>query len=41
MAYRIGDRVEDFTFLLPDGAPLSMRSFEGKPLVLIFLRHLA
>lgn len=41
MAYRIGDRVDDFTFEKPDGSPLSLRSFAGKPLVLIFLRHLA
>lgn len=41
MAPRLGDQIEDFTFLTPDGEPLPLRAFEGRPLVLIFLRHLA
>jgi len=35
-----GDPVRDFTFLRPDGTPLRLTEFAGKPLVLIFLRHL-
>jgi len=41
MTYRIGDPVDDFIFQRPDGSELRLRSFQGKPLVLIFLRHLA
>lgn len=37
----IGDPVGDFTFLKPDKTPLQLRDFLGKPLLLIFLRHLA
>ena len=37
----IGEPVGDFTFLRPDGTPLHLRDFLGKPVLLIFLRHLA
>ena len=41
MAIQIGEPVGDFTFLQADGTPIELRSFVGKPLLLIFLRHLA
>lgn len=41
MAIVLGEPVGDFTFLQPDGTPTELRTFRGKPLVLIFLRHLA
>ncbi|MFO0967915.1 MAG: hypothetical protein U0793_20335 [Gemmataceae bacterium] len=41
MPLQPGDLVDDFTFLEPDGAPLALRSFQGQPLIVIFLRHLA
>jgi len=37
----LGDRVPDLTFLRPDGSPAPLRDFLGKPLLVIFLRHLA
>jgi peroxiredoxin len=37
----LGETVGDFTFLQPDGAPRQLQAFRGKPLLLIFLRHLA
>ena len=37
----LGDRVADLTFQRPDGSPVALRDFLGKPLLLIFLRHLA
>lgn len=41
MALRIGDRVTDLTFVQPDGRALSLGAFAGRPLLLVFLRHLA
>ena len=41
MPLALGEPVGDFTFLNPDGTPIELRSFLGKPLLLIFLRHLA
>ncbi len=41
MALRVGDPVPDFTFLRPDGTPLRLAEIEARPLLLIFLRHLA
>jgi peroxiredoxin len=41
MTLRIGDRVDDFTFQRPDGSAVALSAFDGKALVLIFLRHLA
>lgn len=39
--FNIGDDVSDAAFLRPDGAPVTLRDFAGRPLLLIFLRHLA
>jgi hypothetical protein len=41
VAVRVGDRVEDLTFVRPDGAAVALAAFAGRPLLLIFLRHLA
>jgi peroxiredoxin len=41
MALKIGDAVPDFTFLRPDGSPLRLNEVATRPLLLIFLRHLA
>ncbi len=41
MALKIGDVVPDFTFLRPDGSPLCLAEVTARPLLLIFLRHLA
>lgn len=41
MAVAIGERVEDVTFVQPDGRPVPLASFLGRPLLLVFLRHLA
>jgi hypothetical protein len=38
---RIGDRVADLTFVQPDGSVITLATFVGRPLLLIFLRHLA
>jgi peroxiredoxin len=38
---RIGDVVDDFTFLRADGSSVTLSAFADKVLVLIFLRHLA
>ena len=40
MALQPGDPVGDLTFLRPDGSPVGLSAFAGKPLVLIFVRHL-
>lgn len=37
----IGDVVENYSFLRPDGTPVDLASFQGRPLLLLFLRHLA
>lgn len=31
----------DLTFVGPDGAAVRLRDFAGRPLLLLFLRHLA
>jgi peroxiredoxin len=36
----LGETVPDFTFVRARGASVALSSFCGKPLVLIFLRHL-
>lgn len=36
-----GDTVGDLSFLQADGSPVSLASCRGRPLLLIFLRHLA
>lgn len=41
MPIALGEPVGDLTFLQPDGTPVELRAFLGKPLLLIFLRHLA
>jgi peroxiredoxin len=41
MAIHISEAVGDFTLLQADGTPIELRAFLGKPLLLIFLRHLA
>ncbi len=41
MALRLGDAVPDFTFLRPDGTPLRLAEIAARPLLLVFLRHLA
>jgi peroxiredoxin len=40
MALDLGDSPADFPFLRPDGAAITLSAFLGRPLVLIFLRHL-
>lgn len=37
---RLGDLVDDFTFVRADGRSFLLSAFAGNPLVLIFLRHL-
>jgi hypothetical protein len=41
MAVRPGEAVGDLTFLRADGTPVALSAFRGRPLLLIFLRHLA
>jgi hypothetical protein len=36
-----GEAAGDLSFLQPDGTPVRLAHFLGKPLLLIFLRHLA
>jgi hypothetical protein len=37
----IGDRAGDLELKRPDGSPVTLAAFAGRPLLLIFLRHLA
>ena len=41
MTLQLGDRVNDLTFLRPDGSSVALSAFVGRPLLLVFLRHLA
>lgn len=41
MALKLGDPAPDCTFYRSDGSTARLSDFQGKPLVLIFLRHLA
>jgi hypothetical protein len=41
VSLRIGDWLVDLTFVQPDGSAITLATFAGKPLLLIFLRHLA
>jgi peroxiredoxin len=41
VALRTGDRTEDLTFVQPDGSSIRLAAFAGRPLLLVFLRHLA
>ena len=40
-SYRTGETVADLTFQTPDNNTRSLSEFRGRPLLLIFLRHLA
>jgi peroxiredoxin len=37
----VGEQVDDFTWLRPDGMPARLSEFANRIIVLIFLRHLA
>lgn len=39
-ALRAGDRAPDFTLEAVGGGHVSLRDFAGRPVLLIFLRHL-
>lgn len=41
VAFRIGDRVGDLAFVRPDGSSVTLAAFASRPLLVIFLRHLA
>jgi peroxiredoxin len=41
MTPKSGDLVGDLTFLRSDGSTVSLSSFRGRPLLLVFLRHMA
>jgi hypothetical protein len=41
VALPIGERVRDLTFVQPDGSAITLQAFAGRPLLVIFLRHLA
>ena len=41
MATKVGETVEDFTFLRPDGILVRLSDYPARALLLIFLRHLA
>jgi peroxiredoxin len=41
MTLRVGDPVPDFAFVQPDGKVVPPAAFAGRPLLLVFLRHLA
>jgi hypothetical protein len=41
VALRVGDRVGNLTFVQRDGDAVALAAFAGRPLLLIFLRHLA
>jgi hypothetical protein len=41
VALRIGEPVESLTLLQPDGSALALAPSAGRPLLLVFLRHLA
>jgi hypothetical protein len=41
MAAKVGDRLENLTFLRPDGSELRLSDVSAQALVVIFLRHLA
>lgn len=41
MALALGTTMADFTFPKPDGTAVQLRDFRGKPLLVVFLRHLA
>jgi hypothetical protein len=41
VALQIGDPVENLTLVQPDGSALALTAFAGRPLLLVFLQHLA
>ncbi len=41
MALQIGERVGGLTFLGADGSAVTLATLTGRPLLLVFLRHLA
>jgi hypothetical protein len=41
MALAVHEVVPELTFLDPDGGPVTLSSFRGRPLLLVFLRHVA
>ena len=41
MPINIGDTAGDLVFLRPDSSELHLSEFRGRPVLLIFLRHLA
>jgi hypothetical protein len=41
MTFQLGDRIEELTLLRPDGSAIRLSEISGRPLLLIFLRHLA
>ena len=41
MALEVGETAPDCELLRPDGTALRLSAFDGRPLVVIFLRHLA
>lgn len=41
MVWQIGDSVREVKFIQANGAAMNLAAFAGKPLLLIFLRHLA
>jgi len=38
---QLGDRVSELVCLRPDGTAITLGAFAGRPLLLVFLRHLA
>ena len=41
MTLRLGDQVGDLTFVGACGEPVGLNASLGRPLLLVFLRHLA
>jgi len=41
MPVTVGQIIPELTFLNADGSTLKLRSLLGKPVLLVFLRHLA
>jgi peroxiredoxin len=41
MSLAIGQEIADLTFQTPDGTAVRLHGFRGRPLLVVFLRHLA
>ncbi len=41
VAMHLGEPVGELTVVQPDGRPVAFATFLGRPLLLVFLRHLA